>query len=616
VGLVGLLLQAQAPAGEAADAPSAVAADGGRYYGPLADGRRQGAGRVEWDNGAFYEGNFEKGMYAGRGHLRLPSGDEYEGEFANGVESGHGRLQAAGGSTYDGDFRNGVPEGQGHYDDGNGVKYDGAFEAGRFQGHGKLTENGAVYQGEFRHGKLEGEGEIVYSDGRTYRGGFAQGEFQGQGRLETPAGDIYQGQFERGEFTGYGTYTSKGVGRHRGQFRNWRPEGEGRYVDRQGNVYEGQFADGEIAGPARLSSHDGSHYEGELKGWVPHGRGELRRANGDVYRGEFANGMFEGAGTLNYAQPRPDARAQDAGTWHYGRLQAGGEEQQSRVNAEAALYSQRSLLTRALAELAPRDPNAINLYLLAVAGDGSQEVFRREVDFVHGQFDARFGTRGHSIALVNSRNTVEQMPMATLTSLREALAAIAASMDKDKDILFLFLTSHGSQNRELVLDLDGVALPALTADELGAAIRQTGIRWKVIVVSACYGGGFIDAVRDGNTMVMTAARQDRRSFGCADENDFTYFGRAFFKEALPSSGSFEAAFVRAEQLINEWEDKDASKSTAAPSGPASAPGEQDYHSLPQMENPPAIQQYLQQWWAQTVRSPGTTAASQPSQPSN
>ena len=43
-------------------------------------------------------------------------------------------------------------------------------------------------------------------------------------------------------------------------------------------------------------------------------------------------------------------------------------------------------------------------------------------------------------------------------------------------------------------------------------------------------------------MVITAARADRTSFGCADENDFTYFGRAFFNEALPASGSFFEAF--------------------------------------------------------------------------
>ena len=581
------------------DAPASVAADGGRYYGPLVDGKRQGAGRVEWDNGASYEGSFENGMYSGRGRLKQPSGDEYEGDYVNGVESGQGRLQSGGGATYVGEFRTGVPEGRGHYDDGNGGEYDGEFRAGRFHGQGKLTEHGAVYRGEFRRGELEGAGEVTYEDGRKFSGAFVHGQFQGPGRFDTANGEIYQGHFERGEFTGYGTFTRRDGARHQGQFRKWRPEGEGRYTDPQGNVYEGQFADGDLAGPARLSARDGSRYEGEFKGWLPHGRGELRRPSGDLYRGNFAYGVFEGEGTLTYASPRPDGRTQDSGLWHFGRLQAGGEDRQAKANVETALYNQRSLLTRELSGLAARDPSSINLYLLAVAGDGSQEVFRREVDFVRGQFESRFRTHGHSVELVNSRSTVERVPMATITSIRESLKAIAASMDRDQDILFLFLTSHGSQNRELELDLEGMQFPALTADALGAAIRDSGIRWKVVVVSACYGGGFIDALRDDSTLVIAAARQDRRSFGCSDENDFTYFGRAYFKEALPESDSFQAAFARAAQLINDWEDKDAGKAAAAP-----AAGGQDYHSLPQMESPAAIQQHLREWWAQTVRTAG------------
>jgi hypothetical protein len=514
---------------------------------------------------------------------------------------------AAGGATYVGEFRNGVPQGQGHYDDGNGAQYDGEFQAGRFQGHGRLAERGAVYQGQFHRGEMEGPGQVIYQDGRKYSGAFVHGQFQGQGRFETSVGEIYQREFERGEFTGYGTYTRRDGARHQGQFRKWRTEGQGRYTDAQGNLYEGEFADGEIVGPARLTTRDGTRYEGEIRRWMPQGLGELWRANGDVYRGNFAYGVFEWEGTLTYAQPRPDGQTQDAGTWHFGRLQA-GEDRQAKANVESALYNQRSLLTRELSELAPRDPSAINLYLLAVAGDGSQEVFRREVDFVRGQFESRFGTRGHSIELVNSRSTVERTPLATVTSIRESLKAIAASMDRDKDILFLFLTSHGSQDRELALDIEGMEFPALTADQLGAAIRESGIRWKVVVVSACYGGGFMDALRDETTLVIAAARHDRRSFGCADESDFTYFGRAFFKEALPQSGSFQAAFARAAQLISDWEDKDASKGGAAPAGPAG--GEPEYHSLPQMESPPAIQQYLQQWWTQTVRTAAAEAVPQ------
>jgi hypothetical protein len=169
-------------------------------------------------------------------------------------------------------------------------------------------------------------------------------------------------------------------------------------------------------------------------------------------------------------------------------------------------------------------------------------------------------------------------------------------MDREQDILFLFLTSHGSKDHELTLNQNAMQLADLGAAELGALLKESGIRWKVVVISACYSGGFIDALKDDRTLVMTAARRDRRSFGCADENDFTYFGRAYFKESLPKSRSFVEAFRRAEVLVNDWERKDASG--AASSGKAAAGAADDHHSLPQIANAVPIDEQLKRWWAQ------------------
>jgi hypothetical protein len=108
----------------------------------------------------------------------------------------------------------------------------------------------------------------------------------------------------------------------------------------------------------------------------------------------------------------------------------------------------------------------------------------------------------------------------------------------------------------------------------------------VVVVSACYSGGFIDPLRDDSTLIITAARYDRSSFGCADENDFTYFGRAFFKEALPASRSFQDAFSKADALVAEWERKDQ-------------PGQD--RSLPQIYSTPTINAQLARWWASQIQ---------------
>jgi hypothetical protein len=118
-------------------------------------------------------------------------------------------------------------------------------------------------------------------------------------------------------------------------------------------------------------------------------------------------------------------------------------------------------------------------------------------------------------------------------------------------------------------------------------LKESGIRWKVVVVSACYSGGFIDPLKDAQTLIITAARHDRTSFGCADENDFTYFGRAYFKESLPQSASFGDAFNQAKKLVEKWESDDMKGNPKS---------EETKHSEPQIYIGKKIDQYLKTWW--------------------
>ena len=520
--------------------PDATTPDGGRYFGPLVNGKLHGRGRLEWPNGSVYEGEFARGLMSGKGRFNFANGARYEGEMRDGMMSGRGRFE--------------MPERE-------------------------------VYEGQFKLDLYWGAGEVKYHDGRRYRGDFARGEFEGKGRFEMANGEVYEGEFRRGDFV-KGRFSRPDGSHYEGAFSNWLFNGPGRFVDMSGMVWEGHFQNGTLSGRGKVSGH-GAFYEGDLQQSVFHGQGVLRLPNGDVYEGGFENGMYEGQGTLTYAKPRPDGTTKQTGVWRYGTLPDEGARKQVNANIELALYGQKDLLDKALASLKPRDPGKINLYFLGVAGDGSQEVFRREVEFVQGDFARRFKTEGRSVALINSRSTAASAPMATMTSIRQALNAIASRMDREQDILFLFMTSHGSQTHELSLNQDGIALPDLPATELAAMLRESRIKWKVVVVSACYAGGFIKPLHDEGTLVITAARHDRRSFGCADENDFTYFGRAFFKEALPKSRSFQEAFKKAEALVGDWERKDH-------------PVDEN-RSLPQFSSATAIDAHLRRWWAQTVR---------------
>ena len=500
------------------------------------------------------------------------------------------------GARYYGTLVNGKLHGRGTLEWSNGMRYEGEFRDGLMSGHGRFQHgDGTVYEGEMRQGLYWGKGEVRFKDGRKYRGEFVRGSFEGKGHFEAADGDTYEGDFLKDEFTGKGRYTRKDGARYEGGFREWKFHGPGRYSDGHGTSYEGTFANGELKGRGRITRKE-SVYEGGIQDWQAHGKGVMRHANGDVYEGSFEYGAYSGQGTLKYAKPRKDGQRQQSGVWRYGSLYDGQAVRKMQADAEAAIYAQKELLDKALASLRPGEPGRIDLYLLAVGGDGSQEVFRREVDFVRKAFAERFGTAGRSVALVNSRNTMTSMPMATVTSIGAALKAIGARMDRDEDILFVFMTSHGSSDHQLVLNQSGLSLRGLPAKELAALLKESGIRWKVVLVSACYSGGFIDPLQDGRTLVITAARHDRRSFGCADENDFTYFGRAFFKESLPGSRSFQQAFGKAVVLVEDWEREDRKGGAAgAAGGRAKA---KDWHSLPQISSAGPIEAHLQRWWAQ------------------
>jgi hypothetical protein len=64
----------------------------------------------------------------------------------------------------------------------------------------------------------------------------------------------------------------------------------------------------------------------------------------------------------------------------------------------------------------------------------------------------------------------------------------------------------------------------------------------VLVISACYSGGFIEPLKDDDSLIITATDARNQSFGCDNGEYLTWFGRAYFDEALRRTRSFIEAF--------------------------------------------------------------------------
>lgn len=241
----------------------------------------------------------------------------------------------------------------------------------------------------------------------------------------------------------------------------------------------------------------------------------------------------------------------------------------ARLVPEEVLGRQPALVAQRTGALAPQDPATIELFAVGFAGDGKESVFRNEVEYFEALAAHRFGATGHVVPLVNHPDTTGTVPLATLANLRAALAGVGARMDREQDVLLLFLTSHGSHDHVLSVDLPPLELQQVEPKDLRQALDDAGIRWRVVVVSACFSGGFIDALRSPETMVITAARADRTSFGCGADSEITWFGKAFLTEGLNRTTDLREAYAIAARRVREWEREDG----ATPSQPQIWAGE-------------------------------------------
>lgn len=575
--------------------PNVLLPDGGQYFGEHQEGVFSGEGRIIWPGGGSYHGSFDNGLFSGFGRLQMLSGDYYEGEFVEGLLSGQGKLVTVNGDVFEGEFDNYEPDGDGTWTFKDDSSYVGEFKYGLYNGEGRYEGvSGEIYIGQFQDGYYHGQGKVSYKNGNSYTGQFKRGEYQGEGRYSTSDDRIYKGQFEKSTFSGLGTYSDKEYEEfYEGEFEDWIYQGQGKLTTSQG-VYEGEFVDGSLEGKGTYSGHDGESYAGLFKSGSYHSKGELVSANGDRYRGYFNYGEYHGEGVLTYAQAQDDV-AELKGKWSWGSF-LGQDDGATPIerNVETALYNQNDLIQTALDAILPSKDDEINLFFVGVGGDGKQDVFYKEVSMVQQTFDRNFDTYQRSIILANNKKTVNDIALATTQSLQTTLHGMAEKMDADNDILFLFLTSHGSKDHEFVLDQQGLDLPGLQAKQLGEMIDELPVKSKVIVISACYSGGFIPELEDENTLVITAAADDRRSFGCSDDADMTYFGRAFFQDALLESESFVAAFEKAKGLVTQREQEHVD-------------GILSQHSEPQISVADPIAQHLKLWREQLKEKTSTMA---------
>ncbi len=96
----------------------------------------------------------------------------------------------------------------------------------------------------------------------------------------------------------------------------------------------------------------------------------------------------------------------------------------------------------------------------------------------------------------------------------------------------IYFTSHGTPDGIIIADAV-MEPPKMTA----VVNNACGSKPSVVVVSSCYSGQFVPGLAADNRVIITAARPDRTSFGCGEDDQYTYFDDCFLR-ALPLVDDF------------------------------------------------------------------------------
>lgn len=247
--------------------------------------------------------------------------------------------------------------------------------------------------------------------------------------------------------------------------------------------------------------------------------------------------------------------------WYPKQSDNSQAENVSNINVESVYYSQNNLLEKLSADLVEEKPGQTDLFFIGFAGDADEDVFMNEAvaaqEIVKNYFDAY----GRSMILINNNNTVSNIPLANGHNLKYSINEAGKIMNQEEDILFLFLTSHGTEDHYLSANFPPLKLNNINASNIKQALDASGIKWRIIIISACYAGGFIEPLAGPTTLLITAASADRNSFGCGHDGQYTYFGEAYFEKGLKQTKSFTKAFDQASKIIFAKEEEEGFKNS-------------------------------------------------------
>jgi hypothetical protein len=158
-------------------------------------------------------------------------------------------------------------------------------------------------------------------------------------------------------------------------------------------------------------------------------------------------------------------------------------------------------------------------------------------------------------------------PYATTENIAQVLKK-ASAMARPEDKVVVLMSTHG---RPDVLSVNFAAqyYPHVNAKVLNQWLTELRGKPTLLVLSACFSGSFLQTLGGPSRVILTAAAEDRSSFGCQFQSTNTYFIDALFNQPSLPNSTIEQLMAQAQVAIDK---KERAQKLSPPSLPQIAIG--------------------------------------------
>jgi len=137
--------------------------------------------------------------------VTTPGESKFEGEWKDGKKEGVGRMWWNNGDRYIGDWKNDAKDGFGYMIWEHGDQYEGPWKQDLRHGPNSYYTylNGGVFKGSYTNDERHGEGSFIWPDGDCFKGTWQSGGRKGKGTLILKDGTTFEQEWNESPYVNY-----------------------------------------------------------------------------------------------------------------------------------------------------------------------------------------------------------------------------------------------------------------------------------------------------------------------------------------------------------------------------------------------------------------------------